>query len=125
MRRPSLRFTVRSLLLALALIGLNMGGAIATSKYYFRERPHVVSGFGDGRGRVEHYSDGSERVYVGNAKYGYKLVSVERAPSSPQLLQVWSPVIGSASITLVALILAFWHSPRRAIGKVLCRLRAQ
>jgi hypothetical protein len=116
-------------MVGLALLALNMGGAISTWKYYHREQPHLVMGFGNGRGSVEHYSDGSVRHYVrtriGKSKYEYKLVSVERAPPSPNVFQIWAPVIASGSITLLVVLLALWPAPGRAVEGLVRHLRAQ
>jgi hypothetical protein len=114
------RFRVRSLIIAVALVGLNLAGAMATSRYYPRRQPRPIGPIiGSNRGYTAHYSD-SSRVFVDDGRGGFRLLRIERhSPPPPSLLQIWSPVIASASITL--LILIAW----RAIERAIRRLRAR
>ena len=107
------RFTLRSLLVAVALVALNLGGAIASPRKDWSEQRYV-SGVGS------YYRDGRPEygltcVYDGNARQTngriiYKLWSVGRGLSPLTLLQAWSPVIASVSITLLVLAVRFWDA---------------
>jgi hypothetical protein len=121
MQLPRVRLTVRSLIIAVALVGINLAAAIVTSNYYLRKQPHIVSAFGNGNRFVASFSDGSVRVGEGDLGTGkYRFTRIEPPPPPPpSLLQIWSPVIASVSITLLALI------ARRAIARAIRRLRAR
>jgi hypothetical protein len=112
-------------LLALALFGLNMGGAIATAKNYLRNQPHLLKFEAGGGGKVDYYSDGSSRRYLRHPRTGKMLLISERpALSPPRFFQIWSPVIASGSASLLVLVFALWRAPRRTIAYLMCRVRA-
>ncbi|MBX6314881.1 MAG: hypothetical protein IRY99_18485 [Isosphaeraceae bacterium] len=105
MRRPCMLFTVRQMMIMVALVGLNLAGAIATSKYYPRP-PYLSVGYGNGRGFIYYKADGTILQGSGNAETGYRLTRVIRRPPRPSLLQIWSPVLASVAITLGVLVVA-------------------
>jgi hypothetical protein len=109
MWRRRAQFTIRSILIATALVGLNLAGAIATSKYssYFPES-HPVGNGGD-QGVVMYGSDCSISVRLWNPRTGYQLVRVVRRLWAPTFLQIWSPVIGATSFTFLVLAV-LWSS---------------
>ncbi len=110
MRLPRVRFTIRSLILVVALEALNLGAIIATPRVNFRRRPWTSS-----RGLI--YAD-QRREYGVSCTYatpsaethktiGARIVSVGRN-FEPTVLQVWSRAIASASITLLVLTGSAW-----------------
>jgi len=121
MRGLSVRFTIRSMVIAVALVALNLAGAIATWRCYPEKQ--IVQMTND-RG-LRHYNedaDGNMRFDLGKLRTGERLVGVVRRRRPPTLVQIWSPVIASASITLLVLLVPFgrsasWHrSPLSNVG---------
>jgi hypothetical protein len=112
MQLPKVRFTIRSLLVAVALVALNLAGAVASPR-----KDWSVRGIAGGPGSFYHDwrpEYGLICTYEGKTQSTtgpivYKLWSVERAPLPPSLLQAWSPVIASVSITLLVLTLRPWY----------------
>lgn len=112
----SLRFTLQSLLIGVALIGINVAGAIATSRYFPRDRIHGGS-IGE-RGMLTSYGlDGSISTYriVENTSQpdSEQLIKVVRRPPPPTLLVAWSPVIASVSLSVLIFAVSMVH---RAVG---------
>jgi hypothetical protein len=100
MRRHHSGVTTRSLILAVALVALNLAGVVATSKFYPR-REIQTGGHGNGRGFENYKADSSIEIGSGNAETGYRLERVVRCLPPPSLLQVWSPVVACAAFTLL------------------------
>jgi hypothetical protein len=94
---------------AVALVGLNLAGAIATSKYYPRKQIRPVTA-ANGRGYISYKTDGTIEIGTGNAEIGYRRTRVLWRPLPPSLLRVWSPVIASVTITFLVLIVAVWRT---------------
>lgn len=121
MRWRNTQFSVRWAMIAVALIGLNLGAALATSRYYPRP-PQISVGYGGGQGSIWYLSDGSILLGSGNAEFQLEHV-VRRLPPLT-LLQIWSPVIAAAAVTVLVLILAS-RSPtprhRRSRARFLAR----
>lgn len=121
MRRPRVRITVCGLMFAVALVGLNLAASIATSKHYPRKvyLPVIISN-GDEHGRTMYYGDGSVIYYEGDP-FDNKMPLEDRPhvvvrpprPPPPSILRIWSPVIASGTVTLLALVVAW----RRATSK--------
>lgn len=118
MRRPRVAFTVRGLGIAVALVGINLAGAIATSKFY--PRPHflpVIDGTGGGRRVVLYHGDGSVTAHYGDFEQspsvaGRRSEVIRPArPPGPSLMRIWSPVVASAMITLLTLAVAVRRRP--------------
>jgi hypothetical protein len=112
MQLPKVRFTIRSLLVAVALVALNLAGAVASPR-----KDWSVGGIASGTGSFYHDwrpEYGLICTYEGKTQSTtgtivYKLWSVGRVPLPPSLLQAWSPVIASVSITLLVLTLGPWY----------------
>jgi hypothetical protein len=126
MRRLRASFTIRSLTILVALVALNLAATIVTSRYYARKPPYAVSIYGNGRGFQSEYSDGSRRYFVGSRKTGYRLTRIEPTPAAaPTLVQIWSPVLASVSITLLVWAATWqnrpWQMVRRAVGSLRTR----
>jgi hypothetical protein len=106
MRHLRASFNVRSLLVAVAMVGVNLAGAIATSKYYPRSHFHVGGG---GWGSAFFFRDQYGLIYTYVLTYDargralYRLKEVVREPLPPTLLHIWAPVMASVSITLLVL----------------------
>lgn len=104
LRRVSLP-QIRAICLALTLAGTNM---IAFSvSYRTREQPRLLSetwGFaGEGE---QYFSDGGRRFYVGGIGGPRRVTRIERPSPPPTLLQTWWPVLASASITGLVVVLS-------------------
>ncbi|MGP0064669.1 MAG: hypothetical protein ACLQGP_13860 [Isosphaeraceae bacterium] len=117
-RLPQMRLTVRSSLIGVALVGLNLAAALATANAGgdWPRRSMVVGGRTPGD--VYRAVDGRDEYGVGCLYAGYfhttdgrgsvRLSEVWRAPLPATRLQVWSPVIASVSITVLVLALSCW-----------------
>jgi hypothetical protein len=116
MRGQYARFTIRSIMIAVALIALNLGAAIATWNRYSLQQPPPKPTFWP-RGfytPVVPDADGNILIDLGKLATGHRLVGIIRLPQPwPTLIEIWSPVIASVSITLVV-ILIFGYSPSHA-----------
>jgi hypothetical protein len=102
--RRKVVFTIRSLMIAVALLGLNLGGAIATWKRIpapHQPSPLINGGPWDTRHGVV---NPKIRIDLGELETGERLVRVERRSPPPTLAEVWSPVVASVSITLLVLL---------------------
>jgi hypothetical protein len=112
-----MRLSIRSFLVATALVGVNLAGAIATSEYfhYFPRVPPV--GYGNGWGFVAYGSDGSISVYAGNAETGRQLTRVVRPLCAPPILQICSPAIAASSVTFLVITL-LWAIPDSKRGVI-------
>lgn len=111
-RVAGLRFgqwRIRSLIAAVALLGLNFAGAITTSRHFPREtiEPHELHSV---RSRVETDADGTITIRASDNPLGggsaphWRVVRVYKRPSPPNLLEVWSPVIFSLSLTILVVL---------------------
>ncbi len=117
MRCPRVLFTTRGMMITVALVGLNLAGAIATSKYY--PRKYILQVSSTSRGRL--YTtmlDGSVIEEEWNPRVGVPPGSRPRVVQPPNppptLLRIWTPVIAAATITLLILMGASrrpttWH----------------
>jgi hypothetical protein len=106
MRVPRVRFTVRRMMVLVALISLNLAAAISTSRFYPRPRPPVPVTIGNGRGYVSYRVDGLVEYGVGNAETGYRRTRVMLPTRRPTLLRIWSPVVAGVGLSLLTLGLA-------------------
>jgi hypothetical protein len=109
------RFTIRSLIIAVALVGLNLAGGIATSRYYPRQ-PNVMEGWGYSPFR-SFYGDGT--VEIGRRDNGSPGRTIERVvlrPFLPTTLQIWTPLIGSVCTTVLVLVVRGWRRRADSIG---------
>ncbi len=113
MPRFRVQFTIFALAVAVALVGLNLAGAIATWRYYARSPAHAGSpGVRVGSGLewpIATGPDGAVHMPVASLKTGECLEQVVWLVPAPSFLQKMSPVIASLSITLLALALP-WSS---------------
>ena len=110
MRPSRVRFTTASLMLAILLLGLNLAGGLATSRYD-PETPYPGAIMFDGSREFPTLpdQDGMSYVYRPDHRHvarcdGWRLVSVGRRPLPPTPLRIWSPVLASVSVTLLILL---------------------
>ena len=114
MRVTRVRFTVRRMMVAVALVGLNLAGADATCGAW--PPTHLSMSYGNGRGITHFHADGRVVVGEGNAETGYRRMRTVR-PSRPSLARVCAPACAAVAITLMALVLApQW--PRVSVARV-------
>ena len=130
MKRFRTRFTLRSLMIAVALVGINIAGAIATAKHYpsqsnsgrgSSDRPRrqsiskstafIISKEGRGwsRGSSFIFSRADGTIEIGRRRYGTRRTDIKRIvlpPPPPTLLQIWSPLIASILVTILVLVVA-------------------
>jgi hypothetical protein len=122
MRLSPVRFTLRWMMVAVAIVGLNLAAAISTSRCYPRPRPPSPVMVGNGRGYVSYMSEGQVEYGVGNAETGYRRTRVELLRPRPTLLRIWSPVIASVVASILVLTVATkpwaWASDPSATGEV-------
>jgi hypothetical protein len=97
------RFTVRRLMVLVALISLNLAAINSTSRFYPRPKPQTRVMYGNGRGYVSYLVEGQVEYGEGNAETGYRRTRVELLPRRPTLLRIWSPVVASGGGSLLAL----------------------
>ena len=99
------RFTVRRMMVLVALISLNLAAVNSTSRFYPRPKPKPWARvmYGNGRGYVSYLVEGQIEYGVGNAETGYRRTRVELLPRRPTLLRIWSPVVASGGGSLLAL----------------------
>jgi hypothetical protein len=113
MRGQYATFTIRSIMIAVALVALNLGAAIAAWNRYCLQQPPPKPTFWP-RGfyiPVVPDADGNILIDLGKLATGQRLVGIIRIPQPwPTLIEIWSPVIVAASITLVVILL-FGRSP--------------
>jgi len=117
-------------MLALALIGLNLAGATTTCGYLQRPRPSGVALGPRVRPSDETNAEGNTRFDLGKLDTGERLVRlVERPSLQPTLLEVWSPLIASVSITILVLVVPLrlsgsrrWSTLPSADGPISSRL---
>jgi hypothetical protein len=93
------------MLIAMALLGLNLAGARATSRYY-HTKPYLPVTIGNGRGYLSHKVGGIVEIGEGNAETGYRRTRIVRRLSLASLVGIWWPVTVSAAITLLVLVVA-------------------
>lgn len=131
-----MRYSIRSLAVAVALAGINLAGMLTTAKFFPREFPPLGMGWGKGWGACYTNEQGEtflsrrgplqgrgEPPVVDAAKQveaslrrqadpddGLRLVLVEIRPLPPGLVAIWAPVIASVSITLLVLFVP-WGRP--------------
>jgi hypothetical protein len=100
-----MRFTTRSLMLVTLLAGLNLGAALATSRHFPRPSPIRVAVNNESAPTIFlPDEDGIGYVYRGDMKRGRRIAAVRREPLPPTLLEIWSPVMFSVSISLLILL---------------------
>lgn len=111
MRRTKLQFTLGTLILTVALVGINLAAAIATSAHYPRERrfPKTSGSWGettdvDARGNIS-------ISWEDRRTKRSRLVRVVKYPPPPNLMAVWSPIVASASLSVLVLVLLTWSPP--------------
>lgn len=122
---PRLRFTIRSALIGVALLSLNLAGALATANVggdWPRERIMVgAKRGGDNRILEKRDEYGVGCLYNGcfnmsDGRGSLRLTEVWRPPLPAIRLQVWSPLIASVSITVLVLILSSWSGPAGGVA---------
>jgi hypothetical protein len=96
-------------MIGVALVDLNLGAALATSKYYPRRTIASVR-IWSGQRSVTIKPDGSTDYGAGNFETGYRRTLVVWRPLPPRLLQVWSPLIASVACTLLVVLVPWWRS---------------
>lgn len=108
MQRSRAGFTLKASLIAVALVALNLAAAVATSRHYPRKHatPHrgVAGGsflLFDGEATRQIYDPVD--IELGKP-IEYRLTRVIIHPRRPSLLAIWSPILASASITLLVLL---------------------
>jgi len=90
-------------MLAVALIGVNLAGAIATSRSYPRPAIPLPIGVGGKGAYVSTHPDGSSEYGEENLEIGYRRTTrVITRPPRATLLQICAPVIHSSALTLLA-----------------------
>ncbi|MFI5456064.1 MAG: hypothetical protein ACHRXM_11500 [Isosphaerales bacterium] len=101
------------MIIAIALFGLNLAGAIATWRCIPKEQTPQV-GIGPRFGpSYDEDADGNMRSDLGKLRTGERLVHVVKRRRPPTLVEIWSPVIASTSITLLVLLIPFGRSASR------------
>ena len=112
-RRLRARLRTRFTLIVLALLALHLVAAIETWNAHPPEQTAMV-GLGPRPGPyLNKDADGSFRLNLGKLRTGERLLRVVRLPLPPTFLEIWSPVIGSMSITLLVLFVPMRRSARR------------
>lgn len=115
MRLPRPRFTVLGMMVAIALVALNLAVASATHRA-FPKRPPLPVSIGNGRGVWVINLDGSEFYARGNAERGYSNPRMIRPPR-PTLSWRLSPVAAGLSVSLLLLgVASGW--PRSRLARV-------
>lgn len=125
MRLPSSRFTIRSALIGVALVGLNLAAALATANAGGDwPQPRLMPP--SRRGGDLCAVDGRDEYGVGclyngpfnmsDGRGSLRLTEVWRAPLPATPLQVWSPFIAGVSITVLVLVLSSWSRSGRPGG---------
>lgn len=99
-----LQISVRLLLIAIALIGLNLAGWVATSRYYPFEQI-IAFGHGDGRGLWRYYSDGTVTVRRASAPRAAEreVVRIIYPRLVMSRLHAWAPFYGSIALSLLVI----------------------
>lgn len=109
------RFRMRDLLVAIALIALNLGAGITTAEHYPRPTYFwAVTAFGKG---LQYNEDGSIKIDQGSSGYidfakirsRGKIPSggiVPISPSRPSLVEIWTPLL--ITLTLSGIIIIFY-----------------
>ena len=108
---PRFRLNVRQIMVAAALVGLNLAGALATAKNYPRRPVSTTRNNLNGWNMYVNFPDGSMAAYDTNALDG--LFAALRnpqvlSPPRPSLMRLWAPVIACVAISLFILAGA-WH----------------
>ncbi len=104
------QISVRLLLIAMALIGLNLAGWVATSRYYPFEQI-VAFGHGDGRGMWWYHTDGTvtiRRPFASGATEE-KVVRIIYHRLAMSRLHAWAPFYGSIALTLLVISILIGH----------------
>jgi hypothetical protein len=96
-------------MIATALVGLNLAGAIATAKYYPRPNPPQPVTIYSRGGGAGYSTDGRWRLYYEDLSTGRdrldRLVRVESLPPRPTLPRIWAPVMASVTISILVVII--------------------
>lgn len=123
MRHADFRWSVRSLLVAVGLIGLNVGGAVTASKGP-RAEPIRVGGDDHGLEGIWFLSDGS--IYStradGTGEKSVVRILYRRLP--PTTLQIWSPLLATVAISILAIAVPIGFSARHQRGRLSSHDRA-
>lgn len=117
MRLPRTRCSVRTAMVVIALVALNLAAGSATWNASPAWRAQLSIGIGNGRGFTNSNPDGSRWHSRGNAEDGYRDPRMIRPPR-PSRLRSASPAIAGLAITLFALILASGR-PRHKMARTL------
>ena len=104
MRTLHSRFTIRSLLILVAVVGLNLAGAIISCGNLQKLNPALVDDGLHVRPPQETDADGNTVFDLGKLDTGERLVRrVQRLPPQLATLEIWSPVVACVSITVLVL----------------------
>ncbi len=114
MRWPGVRLAVRSLLVAVALIGSNLAAVVAAWRYYPVETT-PVGGEDYGSGAKWLLSDGSIHVHQRlDQRTGPRpMVRILYRRLPPTAIQIWSPVLAAAAITILVISVPIGFPARR------------
>ena len=112
------RLTLRGMMIAVALVGLNVAGGLATWRS-IPERKFLPVTIGRGRGgHVDEWrGDGSHIRYEGGLEFDPRPLSSRPCvvikppdPPPPTPPSAWFPILASATTTLLVLAIAAWRS---------------
>jgi hypothetical protein len=106
-RRLRGKLTIRFVIVALALVGLNFAAAVVTWRSFQNGSP--LPRIWSGPAWLA-YTDGSEgivRLDLVDPKTGARLIRVVMGQFPPSLVEIWSPVIASVSISLLVFLVPF------------------
>jgi hypothetical protein len=120
MSRLKFGFTIRSMMIAVALVALHLAAAIATWNGYPREQMlQVRSSISRLHPPHAEDADGNIRFDLDKLETGERLVGIVRRPHLRRtLVEIWAPVIASASITLLVLDILWCQARRQRTGPV-------
>lgn len=114
MRLPRLQFKVRTIFVAVLLVGLNIAGARATSRQYPRQPLITRWSEGGSYAFTSHFSDGSvSRYWVrpDESIFHHSGKPHMIRPPRTTLLRIWSPVIGSIAVSLLIIVVMMSRIP--------------
>jgi hypothetical protein len=111
------RLTIRCVMTAVALVALNLAAAIATAKSFPGQNRLPREQSGPVCASYTDDGDGNFCLNLSALETGARLVRIVMGPARPRLLEIWSPVIVSVSITFLVMLVPLGRSstlPRRA-----------